>query len=72
MPWCTCHVHGYWLTRYIEETRPGLLKDVLSQRTQRKELEGKIATADGKELGVFWEEMDRELVAHFKHGGKAA
>ena len=66
------YARGYWLTRYIEETRPGLLKDLLSLRCQHDELEGKIAIAYGKRLGEFWEGIDRELVSHFKQNNEAA
>ena len=59
------YVYGYWLTRYIEETRPGLLKDLLLRRCQHDKLEGKIAIAYGKRPGVFWNEIDRELVSYF-------
>jgi len=41
------YARGYWLTRYIEETLPGLLKDLLSRRCQHNELQDKIATAYG-------------------------
>ncbi len=63
---------GYWLTRYIEETLPGLLKDLLSWRCQHTELEGKIATAYGKRLEEFWSEIDVVLVSHFKQRGEVA
>jgi hypothetical protein len=66
------YVRGYWLTRYIEETQPGLLKDLLSRRYQHDELEGKIATAYGKRLAGFWREIDEVLVSHFKQKSEAA
>ena len=66
------YVHGYWLTRYIEETRPGLLKELLSRRWQHDELEGKIATAYGKRQEGFWGEMDKDLISHFKQKIEAA
>lgn len=66
------YVHGYWLTRYIEETRPGLLKEFLSRRCQHDELEGKIATAYGKIHEGFWGEMDKDLVSHFKQNNEVA
>ena len=60
------YVRGYWLTRYIEETRPGLLKGLLARRYSHNELEGKIAAAYGMERQRFWREMDGTVVAHFK------
>lgn len=60
------YVRGYWLTRYIEETRPGLLKDLLVKRYQHNKLEGELAMAYGKSLERFWDEINRELVPYFK------
>jgi hypothetical protein len=59
------YVRGYWLTRYIEETRPGLLKDLLSRPCQQDELESRIATAYEKRLDEFWNEIDGVLASHF-------
>ncbi len=61
----TLYARGYWLTRYIEETRPGLLKGLLSRRYRQDELEGKIAAAYGKRPEEFWSEMDGVLSSHF-------
>ena len=66
------YTRGYWLTRYIEETRPNMLKDLLPRRYRHDELEGKIAIAYGKSLEEFWGEIDGELVSHFKQMGEAA
>ena len=51
----TLYVCGYWLTRYIEETRPELLKDLLLKRYKNKEFEEKVASALGKEQNNIWE-----------------
>lgn len=66
------YTRGYWLTRYIEETRPGLLKDLLSQRCQPDELESRIVTAYEKSLKEFWEDIDGVLVSHFQQRGETA
>jgi hypothetical protein len=66
------YVRGYWLTRYIDETRPDLLKDLLSRRYRHDELEGKIAAAYGVKLEKFWSEIDGLLVSHFNSIGEAA
>ena len=60
------YVRGYWLTRYIEETRPELLKSLLARRYSHNELEGKIAAAYAMERQRFWGEIDGTLAAHFK------
>ena len=64
------YARGYWLTRHIEETQPGLLKDLLSRRYNHDELENKIATAAGIRLVEFWGEIDEVLVSHFKQKSK--
>lgn len=63
------YARGYWLTRYVEETQPGLLKDLLSRRRGHTELESEIAAAYRQECEAFWREIDGTLVAHF--AGKA-
>jgi hypothetical protein len=62
----TLYVRAYWLTRYIEETRPRLLPTLLLQRIPQAELEEKIARAYGKGRDTFWAELDAVLVSHFK------
>lgn len=60
------YARGYWLTRYIEETQPGLLKNLLSRPYQKDELENKIAAAAGIKPDKFWSDIDEVLAAHFK------
>ena len=60
------YARGYWITRYIEETRPELLKDLLSARHSQKELEEKIASAYGKDRESFWKDIDGELRSHWR------
>jgi len=59
-------VRGYWLTHYIEETQPGLLKGLLSRRRPHNELESEIAAACGKGREAFWREIDSVIVSHFR------
>ena len=63
------YIRGYWLSRYIEETRPGLLKGLLARRHSHSELENRIADAYGMEQQRFWREMDGIVSAHFKQKG---
>ena len=58
-------VRGYWLTRYIEDTQPELLHDLLSQRYRHRELEHKVATAYGMGYEEFWRSIDGVLVSRF-------
>jgi hypothetical protein len=58
-------VRGYWLTRYLEETRPDLLKSLLQQKNSRGVLESKVAAIYGMEPAEFWKTIDGILVSHF-------
>jgi len=44
---------GYWLTRYVDETQPELLKGVLKTRLEHTALEERLASAYGKERDSF-------------------
>jgi hypothetical protein len=58
-------VRGYWLTRYIEDTQPELLRGLLARRTGHRELERKVASAYGQEVRVFWQHIDRVVSSYF-------
>lgn len=59
------YVRGYWLVRYLEETRPGLLKSLLTRRYRHDDLEGRIASAFGIGREEFWREIDGMMAARF-------
>lgn len=58
-------VRGYWITRFLEETRPGLLVRLFDRRRTHEELEQAIAAGLGKSLDEFWKEIDGLVTAHF-------
>jgi hypothetical protein len=58
-------VHGYWLTRYMQDTRPELIPGVLSRRCRQRVLEDTVAAAYGLGYDEFWRSIDALLVAHF-------
>jgi hypothetical protein len=58
-------VRGYWLTRYIEDTRSDLLRGLLQQRKPQKALESKVAAACGMEMEGFWSNIDSIVASHF-------
>jgi hypothetical protein len=60
------YTRGYWLTRYIEEIKPELLKGLLSVRCKHKELEEKIASTFGKDRERFLKEIDGELRSKYR------
>ena len=59
------YIRGYWLTRYIEETNPTLLKRLLSQHYQHKELKKIVADAYAMGFEEFWGDIDNRLVSYF-------
>jgi hypothetical protein len=59
-------VRGYWITRYIEDTRPELLKGLFSKCLGHHVVEEKIASAYGMNREDFWAGIDGLLVAHFQ------
>ena len=63
-------VRGYWLTRYLEETQPDLLRDLLQERRDHSVLERSVATAYSMEPGEFWKRIDGTLVTYFGDMGK--
>jgi DNA-binding phage protein len=60
------YVRGYWLTRYIEETRPELLRDLLSKPHRQKDLAEKVASTIGIDREDFWKSIDEKLQSHFR------
>ena len=62
------YVRGYWLTRYLEETQPGLLKGLLVRRTTHQALEGDVAVALGISHEEVWRETDPRVAAHCRQG----
>ena len=60
------YVRGYWLTRYLADTQPELLKNLLTQRYSHQTLEAKIASGVGIKPEDFWKQIDERVVAHFE------
>jgi hypothetical protein len=60
-------VRGYWVTRYIAETKPEHLKSLLRERYKHRELEGELAQAYGLEADEFWR-IQEKVMAHFGPG----
>jgi hypothetical protein len=59
------YVRGYWLTRYLDDTEPELLRELLSRRRGRKALEADLAAAFGMARDRFWDEIDGMVASHF-------
>jgi hypothetical protein len=59
-------VRGYWITRYIDEVRPGLLGRLLTQRRSHSVLEAEIASEFGQDRSEFWSSIDGVVVPHYE------
>ena len=60
------YVRGYWVTRYLEATRPGLLKSLFDRRYPQRELETRIAAAYDMTHDQFWESINDLVASHFE------
>jgi hypothetical protein len=58
-------VRGYWLVRYLEETRPGFLARIIAARREILAFDEKAAQELGMDPARFWEEIDGVLVEYF-------
>jgi hypothetical protein len=63
--WVPLYSRGYWLTRYIEESNPDLLLDLLSRRHTDAELENALSTAYGIETGSLWSILEDRARHYF-------
>jgi hypothetical protein len=62
-----CFVLGYWRVRFLEETRPGLLKKLLAEDFRPGEWSEPLAAAYQGGPGPAWENLDRLAAAHFQN-----
>ena len=60
------YVRGYWLIRCLEETRPGLVAELLSHGSSHHNPEAQIAAAYGMSAEEFWQSINHILIAHFQ------
>ena len=59
-------VRGYWLTRFIEETQPELLLELLKQPYKPDILEDRVADKYRLDANSFWHQVNGMIVSHFK------
>jgi hypothetical protein len=59
---------GYWITRYLEETHPGLLRRTFSDSHSQggASLERTVISELGMRPENFWQEIDGVVTAHFE------
>jgi hypothetical protein len=56
---------GYWITRYLADTQPRLLRGLLEQRQSHEVLEGTLAAELGMSREEFWSQVDGIVLSHF-------
>lgn len=69
--WVYMYARGYWLTHYLVEHQPKLLRDFLSRRRTNAEIEDEVAAEFGKSSTEFWSGIDAELVAYYRENALA-
>ncbi len=56
-------VRGYWITRFLEEAKPDLLRELLSEPRSDTELEDEIAASFGLQRDELWSRIDEMITA---------
>lgn len=59
------YARAYWVTRYLNEKHPALLKSLLERRARRRSLEGRVAGGLGVARRNLWSTVDQIVTAHF-------
>lgn len=59
------YARGYWRTRYLEETRPGLLRELLAQ-PRPGDWDRALAAACNINRDEFWSTLDDAVAAYFE------
>jgi hypothetical protein len=61
-------VRGYWITRYLAEVEPALLKGQLARPQSHEALEGALAAGLGMNGEEFRDQIDAVVATHFEEG----
>lgn len=61
---------GYWITRYLDETQPELLRSLFQRRQSQSALETEVAATLGMEREAFWREIDGIVLQRFGQGAE--
>jgi hypothetical protein len=60
------YIRGYWLTRYLAQSSPDLLRDLLKDRKSPPAYESVIAGEYGIQPENFWLEFQRRVLSYFE------
>ena len=63
--WVYLYARGYWLTHYLMDVKPELVRQVLEERRPHRETEEQIAEAFGFGHEEFWKGIDELLLTYF-------
>jgi hypothetical protein len=59
------YLRAYWITRYLDEAHPQVLRKLLSQRLPTYGYEDQLASSLGVEREQLWPSLSAQLTAHF-------
>jgi hypothetical protein len=65
--WVYHYVRGYWLTRYLMETHPEILRKLLQKRHRRVALERELAAGLDMQPGDLWAKIDAPVASYFEN-----
>jgi hypothetical protein len=60
------YVRGYWITRFLDESQPEVMKSLLKKRMPHWRLENLLAQSFQLDRAAFWRQIDRLVVDHFQ------
>ncbi len=60
------YARSYWLTRYLHETQPALLPQLLTRRYKYQDMKERIAQAYAMSTEEFWNNLSTILPEHFQ------
>jgi hypothetical protein len=63
-------VRGYWLVRYLEEMKPGFLKEAFSKPVKIGQMDVEIAARLGVEPQILWSTVDSTIFSYFSPAEK--
>jgi hypothetical protein len=67
------YLRAYWITRYLDEAHPQVLRDMLSQRLPTYGYEDRLASALGMERALLWKELGEKISAwDWKQGASSS
>ena len=61
------YVRSYWLVRYLDDTKPELLRELLQHPMPHAELEERVARAFSVDRQQFWEIIDEKIKDYYEH-----